>query len=133
LCNGIISWESKKQKTVALSSTEAEYMSLTESCKEAIYLQKLIGELNLCESLKTNIYVDNNGALKLAENAVYHGRTKHIDIKHHFIRDSLKTNDINLQHVSTLDMAADILTKSLPASKHYNCMEILNIKNVKNL
>lgn len=133
LCGATVSWEARKQRTVALSSTEAEYMSLSDSCKEAMYLQKLISELNICETLKIKIYVDNNGALRLAENSMYHGRTKHIDIRHHFIRDALKTNNITLEHVSTSNMGADIFTKPLPASKHYNCMKILNVKDVNNL
>lgn len=131
ICNGTISWETKKQKTVALSSTEAEYMSLSDGFKEALYLQKLIGELGLFEMSKTKIFVDNNGAIKLSETSLYHGRTKHIDIRHHFIKDVLENNDLlELDKVSTSDMCADILTKPLPACKHYKCLEMINLREI---
>lgn len=129
--NSAVSWEAKKQKTVALSSTEAEYMSLSDGCKEALYLQKLMGELNLLDISNIKIFVDNNGALKLSESTSYHSRSKHIDIKHHFIREVLRDNDcINLEKISTSEMCADVLTKALPASKHYKCLDMINLKEV---
>lgn len=129
ICNGAISWEAKKQRTVALSSTEAEYMSLSHGIKEALYLQKLVRELNLNELDKVKIFVDNNGAIKLAESNLHHSRTKHIDIQHHFIKDVLKDNEfVKLEKISTSDMCADIFTKALPATKHFKCMEMINLK-----
>lgn len=130
VCNGTISWEAKKQKTVALSSTEAEYMSLSHGIKEALYLQKLLRELDLIELSNIKIFIDNNGALKLAESNLHHSRTKHIDIQHHFIKDVLKDNEfINLDKISTDDMCADIFTKALPAPKHYKCIAMMNLED----
>ncbi|GBN39235.1 Retrovirus-related Pol polyprotein from transposon TNT 1-94 [Araneus ventricosus] len=131
LSNSVISWESRKQKTVALSSTESEYMSLSDSCKEALYLQKLLSELDLgilCKQITIN--VDNNSAIKLAENSLFHSRTKHIDIRHHFIRDVLEDGKIAVKHVSTSKMGADILTKPLGSLKHYECLKILNVTDL---
>ncbi|GBN31996.1 Retrovirus-related Pol polyprotein from transposon TNT 1-94 [Araneus ventricosus] len=134
LSNSVISWKSRKQKTVALSSTESEYMSLSDSCKEALYLQKLLSELDLGILYKQiTINVDNNSAIKLAENSLFHSRTKHIDIRHHFIRDVLEDGKIAVKHVSTSRMGADILTKPLGSLKHYECLKIINVTDLSSL
>uniref|UniRef100_A0A6V7JVV1 Reverse transcriptase Ty1/copia-type domain-containing protein n=1 Tax=Bracon brevicornis TaxID=1563983 RepID=A0A6V7JVV1_9HYME len=88
-----ISWESRKQRTVALCSTEAEYMTLTEATKEAMYLRRFLTELGFEPLTASQLFCDNNGALKLAKNPVYHSRTKHIDVKHHFVREALETDE----------------------------------------
>ncbi|GBM47187.1 Retrovirus-related Pol polyprotein from transposon TNT 1-94 [Araneus ventricosus] len=131
LSNSVISWESRKQKTVTLTSTESEYMSLSDSCKETLYLQKLLSELDLCILCKQiTINVDNNSAIKLAENSLFHSRTKHIDIRHHFIHDVLEDGKIAVKHVSTSKMGADILTKTLGSLKHYECLKIINVTDL---
>lgn len=127
LSGSSISWESRKQCTVALSSTEAEYMALSDGTKEGIYLCKLLNELCDDTIQKVRIFTDNKGSIKLAENPVFHKRTKHIDIRHHFIRDALKNGQIDVSFVPTEDMGADILTKALPSAKHYKCLEILGV------
>ncbi|KAL0270911.1 UNVERIFIED_CONTAM: hypothetical protein PYX00_008181 [Menopon gallinae] len=114
---GAISWESKKQRTVALSSTEAEYMALTESVKEAIYLRKLVAELGFPELGKIVVFCDNMGALKLSQNAMFHSRTKHIDIRHHFVREAVKNGKVIVKHIGTEEMAADMLTKGLASPR----------------
>lgn len=119
-----VSWESRKQRKVALSSTEAEYMALTESAKEAIYLKKFLEELGLREVAKATMFCDNLGAIKLAENPVFHGRSKHIDIRHHFVWDVMKNGTFSLKHMSTEEMVADFLTKGLPKAKHVKCLEM---------
>ncbi|GBM44553.1 Retrovirus-related Pol polyprotein from transposon TNT 1-94 [Araneus ventricosus] len=131
LSNSVISWKSRKQKTVALSSTESEYMSLSDSCKESLYLQKLLSDLDLCVLCKQiAINVDNNNAIKLAENSLFHSRTKDIYIRHHFIRDVLEYRKIAVKHVSTSRMGADILTKPLGSLKHYECLKIINVTDL---
>lgn len=114
-----VSWKSQKQRTTALSSTEAEYISLSEATKEAIYLRRLLLELGFENAAKISMHVDNRGAECLANDPVYHSRTKHIDIRYHFIRDVVSRGEINIEHVSTHDMVADILTKALPRQLHY--------------
>jgi len=111
-----ISWNSKKQSTVALSSTEAEYMALTQAVKESIWLQGLLEDLGARRHLEEmrNINVDNQGAMALARNAEFHARTKHIDIQYHFVREHIESRSIMLTYCPTTDMTADIFTKALP-------------------
>ena len=111
-----ITWNSKKQATVALSSTEAEYMALTQAVKESIWLQALLLDLGARSHLDElrNIYVDNQGAIALAKNAEYHARTKHIDIQYHFIRQHIESGKVILTYSGTSEMTADIFTKALP-------------------
>lgn len=123
-----ISWESKKQSTTALSSTEAEYMSMSNASKEAIYLRRLLQELGFLENESVTLHVDNQGALKLAVNPVYHNRSKHIDIKYHHIRDVVESKSVELKYCPTENMIADIFTKNLPKTKHLQFVSLLNLK-----
>lgn len=119
LSENAISWESRKQRTVALSSTEAEYMAISEAAKEAIYLKNLLCELmGKSSSSSVKLYNDNLSAQKLALNPMYHKRLKHIDIRHHFIREAVLNKNIELAYVPTDEMTADIMTKSLGVCKH---------------
>jgi hypothetical protein len=111
---GVVSWSSKRQATVALSSTEAEYMALTQATKEAIWLRTFLNELGFHSNDATTIFEDNQSAIALAKNPVHHARTKHIDIRHHYIREKLESGDIRLEYIHTSDMVADALTKPLP-------------------
>ncbi|GAB1867410.1 Reverse transcriptase Ty1/copia-type domain-containing protein [Camponotus japonicus] len=131
LAGSPIAWESRKQRTVALSSTEAEYMAMTEATKEAICTRKFLIELNFDTLADVTVLSDNNGAQKLAENPMFHNRTKHIDIRHHFVREALENDLLKIQHVSTNDMAADILTKGLSRPKHLKCIEQLGLDGIK--
>jgi len=116
LADGPISWKSKEQKTVALSSTEAEYMSLTAAAQEALHLRSLLPVMGVDTTLPTVIYEDNEGALQLANNPVHHDRTKHINIKHHFIRETIASKQISVLRVVTADNVADMLTKAVSAT-----------------
>ncbi|KYM95345.1 Copia protein [Cyphomyrmex costatus] len=124
---GAISWESRKQRTVALSSTEAEYMGLTDAAKEAVYLITFLTELGLETMAKITLFNDNQGAKHLAHNPVYHGRSKHIDIRYNYIREVLQTQPIRLDYLPTEQMLADILTKGLPKGKHEFCVNKLGL------
>lgn len=131
LSNAPIVWESKKQHTVALSTTEAEYMSLTEAAKEAIYLERFLLEMQLPKLAKAKLFIDNMSALKLSSNPTYHARSKHIDIKYHFVREALSDGHFSLHHIGTDDMCADILTKSLPRPKHVKCVNLMGLESVR--
>lgn len=125
----VFSWTSRKQKSVALSSTEAEYMALSDAAKEAIYLSKLISEMRLYFKLDcVTMHGDNVGALNLVKNPVYHARSKHIDVKYHHVRNCYEENLINLKYCPTNEMIADILTKNLSKINHTKCTALLGLK-----
>jgi len=115
--SGAISWRSRKQELVTLSTAEAEYVAATHTVKEAIWLQKLIFELFPTLSAQTTMFCDNQATLILTTTDNYHARTKHINIRYHFIRHVVETGALNLIYCSTDDMIADILTKALPRWK----------------
>lgn len=124
LSNGPISWSSKKQPTIALSTTEAEYMAMSSAVQEALWLTGLLSELYIV-NYPITIFGDNKGAIDLSRNAKYQARTKHIDVRHHFVRDYVQKNVIKIDQVSTKEMVADMLTKSLPYDGHSFCSKFL--------
>ncbi|KAE8664954.1 hypothetical protein F3Y22_tig00112738pilonHSYRG01227 [Hibiscus syriacus] len=105
-----VSWKSTLQSTVALSTTEAEYMAVTEAVKEAIWLQGLLGELGM-EQKHIKVHCDSQSAIHLAKNQVYHARTKHIDVRYHFVREILEESGVIIQKIRTTENPADMLTK----------------------
>jgi hypothetical protein len=116
--DGLISWNSKRQATVALSTAEAEYMAATQAVKEVLWLKQLLNEIGFTQSQPVLIHSDNQGCIALTKNPAYHSRTKHIDIRHHFIRDAVEVGAVELQYCATDDMVADVLTKALARDKH---------------
>lgn len=123
-----VSWNTKKQPTVALSSTEAEYMAVSSAVQEAIWLKSLQRELVPYTSKTTTINCDNKGAICLALTTAYHSRTKHIDVRHHFVRDKINEGEINLNYVSTSEMSADFLTKAVNHQKHLFCSSSVGLQ-----
>jgi len=105
----MISWCSRKQKSIALNSAEAEYMVANKTMCEAIWLKNLLVSLFSKRMEVPNIFCES--CIKLSENPVFHDRLKYIDIRCHFIRDSVQRGEIQLQYVSTGNQVADILTK----------------------
>ena len=114
LGNGAITWLSKKQPIQTLSTTEAEYLSLTSEIQEVIWIRSLLSELGYTQDNSTTIYEDNKGTIELTKNPKSHSRTKHIDIKYHFNREKIGDGTINLIYCPTNEMLADLLTKALP-------------------
>ncbi|KAJ1268476.1 hypothetical protein BS78_07G138400 [Paspalum vaginatum] len=113
LGNSLISWQSIKQRVVALSSCEAEYIAATPAATQAIWLARLLGELLGREPEAVELKVDSKSALALAKNPVFHERRKHIHIRYHFIRNCLDEGSIKASHVTIENQLADILTKAL--------------------
>ena len=113
--SGLISWKSKRQSIVALSSCEAEYIALTLAVQEAIFLRQLLSDMLLCTKEPVTLFGDNQGAISLSKNPVHHQRSKHIDIRFHFIRDEVQKGSVEMFYIPTEDNMADIFTK--PASK----------------
>jgi hypothetical protein len=114
---GAVSWSSKKQELVTLSTTEAEYVAQTHAAKEAVWLRRLLTELFRPLDGPTTLFSDSQSAIALAQDGHYHARTKHIDIRYHFIRYIIEAGTIKLVYCSTDDMTADTLTKALPSAK----------------
>ncbi|CDO76235.1 hypothetical protein BN946_scf184644.g9 [Trametes cinnabarina] len=114
---GAVSWASKKQELVTLSTAESEYVAATHAAKEAIWLRRLIGEVFGPLSNATMLYSDNQAAIALTKDGSYHARTKHIDVRYHFIRYYIDAGSIRLLYCPSNDMTADVLTKALPSFK----------------
>jgi hypothetical protein len=131
LNGGLISYESKKQPTVALSTMEAEYMALCQGAKEAISLQRLFADIQGKAISAITIHVDNQAAISHAKDPTDHARTKHIDIKHHFSREAFVKGMINIEYIPTEDMIADVLTKALPKIKHERCIAAMGMRKVQ--
>lgn len=111
---GCISWRSKKQRTVALSSTEAEYMALSEATQEAVWRKVFLSELGeMAEEEAGKIYEDNQGSIALAKNPEFHKRTRHIDIRYHFVREKVEDGEVTLEYCPANDMLADLMTKPI--------------------
>ena len=113
LGSGVISWSSKKQQVVSLSTAEAEYMTATSCATQAVWLRRLLAEVNPNQVHPTMIFCDNKSAIALTKNPVFHDRSKHIDIKFHYIRDLVRDNEIAVEFCKSEEQVADILTKPL--------------------
>ncbi|KAD7478171.1 hypothetical protein E3N88_01307 [Mikania micrantha] len=117
LGTGAVSWCSKKQLTVALSSTEAEYIASTGAACQGVWIRRILEDLGFKQDGATVIYCDNNSAINLSKNPVLHSRSKHIELKYHFIRDLVAQNQIKLEFCDTHHQVADVLTKGLTREK----------------
>ena len=126
LASGPISWYSSKQKCIAVSTTEAEYVAASEATKELIWLKRLLSELMVLNKLPV-LYVDNAGAVKLCHNPEFHKRTKHIDVRHHFVRENVEKNNLKVEHVKGELQKADIFTKSLPKPRFEYLRKIIGM------
>ncbi|GJV51798.1 retrovirus-related pol polyprotein from transposon TNT 1-94 [Tanacetum coccineum] len=122
----VVSWKATLQHVVALSTTEAEYMALTEAVKEAIWLRGLLEELGV-ELNTVAVNCDNQGAIHLSWNHVFHERTKHINVRYHFIREVLEAKTVKVLKVGTEHNAAGALTKVVPRLKLQHCLELLSV------
>ena len=129
LLNGApISWCNQLQKIVTLSTAEAEYVALANGVKEAIWLRRMLNELNVeCNTIP--VFVDNQAAIKIASNTECndHKRSKHIDVKFHFIRDVANCGEINIKYVQSKEQLADIFTKPLTKQQFCYLRNILNV------
>ena len=114
IAGSTVTWSSRKQSTVATSSAEEEYMALANATKEAVWLRTLLKEMDFPQISATIIFADNQGCIALTRNPVNHSHAKHIDIRHHFIRERVGMGEIDLRYISTKNMLADGFTKQLP-------------------
>eukprot|EP00253_Pinus_taeda_P016444 PITA_16444 len=130
LFGGAVSWMSKKQSVVALSTTEAEYMAATHASKEAVWLQRLCSSMGLVQGA-IRIDCDSQSAIFLGKNPAYHSKTKHIDVQYHFVRDMIEDKRVSLVKVDTLKNTTDALTKSVSSEKFSWCRETMGISGLE--
>ena len=126
---GAVSWSSKRQSIVTLSTAEAEYVAATHAAKEAVWLREFISEIYKPQDPMT-LYSDSQSAIALARNEQFHARTKHIDIRFHFIRYIIEAGKIVIDYCPTEDMVADTFTKALPSAKAKHFATSLGLRKV---
>uniref|UniRef100_A0AAV1UED8 Uncharacterized protein n=1 Tax=Peronospora matthiolae TaxID=2874970 RepID=A0AAV1UED8_9STRA len=125
-----VSWGSKKQPSVSLSTSEAEYIALSLAIHEGEWIHRLLCEIMMAsneEGPELMIHEDNQSCIKMTKNPVNHGRAKHIDIKYHHIRDAVKRGEVKLKYCETAVMLADIMTKGLHGPRHKEMTATLGI------
>ncbi|GAA0139391.1 transmembrane signal receptor [Lithospermum erythrorhizon] len=128
--SGSIAWSSKKQPIVTLSTTEAEYVAASYCVCQALWMKRILEEIG-CRNLDCiNIKCDNSSAIKLSKNPVMHGRSKHIDVRYHFLRDLSKEGKVMLEHCGTEDQIADIMTKPLKLEAFLKLRNLLGLKDI---
>jgi hypothetical protein len=128
---GPIVWKSRRQTSVATSTLEAEYMAMADAAKECIWLRQLLNDLNWKQREITTIRVDNQAAIRLSLNPEFHNRSKHIDVRYHFLRDEVSKNKMVFKYIASKDNPADFLTKGLSSPAFINCYRILNQVQLK--
>ncbi|MCO5580367.1 hypothetical protein L7F22_034234 [Adiantum nelumboides] len=131
LAGGAISWYSKIQTCVSLSTTEAEYIATATAATEGIWLQRLLQELKIYQPKPFTLYSDNQSCIYLARNKKQSGKTKHFDVKYHFIRDNIEDNQLHFAYTSTSEMWADFLTKPVPKLKHEECSLVIDLQKAQ--
>jgi hypothetical protein len=127
-----ISWQSTKQKIVAMSTCEAEYVAATPAACQGVWLKRLLGELLDRDDGAMELHVDNKSAIALVKNPVFHDRSKHIQTRYHFIRQCVDDGDIDVQFVRTEDQLSDIMTKALGRVQFEELRHRIGIVKVKN-
>ncbi|WOH01606.1 hypothetical protein DCAR_0520990 [Daucus carota subsp. sativus] len=126
LAGGAVSWQSKLQKCVALSTTEAEYIAMTEAGKELKWLKGFLQELGFPQK-EYIIHCDSQSAMDLSKNSMYHSRTKHINVRYHWLRDAVEQQEFKLSKINTNENPADMLTKAVAREKIGLCRDIIGM------
>jgi hypothetical protein len=128
MAGGPVSWSSKRQATVALSTVEAEYVAMSRCAQHMIWMQSWLSEVDIGYNLLGIIKGDNRGAIALTRNTKGHGKVKHIDIRHHYLRNLVLSGTITMEQVSSADNLADLFTKPLSRDRHHSILAALNIQ-----
>ena len=126
---GATSWQSQKQKAVALSTVEAEYMAACAASKEGVWQRAILTQAGVSTGHAMLILTDNQGAMALAKNPNHHQRSKHIEVRYHYVRQQVAKRTIRLDYVATADQAADQLTKPLSKVQHDRCLAAMGIRS----
>jgi len=125
---GVVTWSSKKQDLVALSSTEAEYIAAALAAREICWLRTFGHELGILHGSPTTLHIDNQSTIALTKDNKFHARTKHIDVRYHFIREAVNAGHISVRYIPTEDNLADILTKPLTRFKFEYFRNLLGLR-----
>jgi hypothetical protein len=133
ISGGAVSWRSKKQTCVALSTAEAEYVALASAAQEAIWMSQLTAVLEDRPQEATTLFEDNQSAISMTKNPQFHGRSKHISIKYHFIRDQVEKGAVELKYCPTKEMVADMLTKGLPKEQFMKLRSMAGVTTLQGL
>lgn len=128
MSGGAVAWRSKRQVTVALSTVEAEYVAMSRCVQQMSWMHNWLDEVKIKHSLPGTIKGDNRGAIALTKNTKDHGKVKHIDMRHHYIRELLQSGAITMEQVPSTDNLADLFTKPLPRDHHHRLLTALNIQ-----
>jgi hypothetical protein len=131
LSGGVVAWSSRKQPVVTLSTTEAEYVAAAACACHSIWMERVLNSLDFSSCKCVKIFCDNSSTIKLSKNPVLHGRTKHIDIKFHFLRDLVKEGVVELVHCGTSEQMADIMTKPLKLESFLKLRNMLGVQSMK--
>lgn len=130
LNQNLITWVSQKQRCVALSSCEAEFMAANAAACQGVWLRNLLRQITDIGDAPVVIYIDNKSAIDLTKNPVFHGRSKHIDVRYHFIRDCIERGEVDVKHVCTTKQRADVLTKAMARTKFEEMRMLLGVKDL---
>lgn len=131
--HGAVSWSSKKQPVVTLSTTEAEYIAAALCACQCIWLKKILKTVGVEENEGTEIQCDNSSAIQLSKNPVFHGQSKHIDVRFYFLRDLVNNGVIELRYCSSQDQIADLMTKPLKLEQFEKLRNLLGIVNASEI
>ena len=129
LASGPVTWTCQRQKSVAVSTTAAEYVSASLATREAVWLRKLLNDLGHQTADALVLYVDNQNAIRLIKNPEFHKRTKHIDTQYHFVRDQYEANVIDVKYIPSENQKADIFTKALPRDRFKRLCDAIGVRN----
>ena len=126
LNGGAVSWSSRRQDDIALSTAESEYVSLNEAAKEAVWVERFVGEITK-EEESALLKCDNQSAIKVAANPEKHQKMKHVKKKHHWVRERMEEGEIKVEHVAGEDNVADLFTKPLPGPRFHRLRSLLGV------
>ena len=124
--NNLVSWYSKKQNSISLSTAEAEYIATGSCCTQLLWMKQMLADYSIVQDTLI-IYCDNTSAINISKNPIQHSKTKHIDIHHHFIRELVENKIIVIEHVATEKQLTDIFTKALDTSRFDSLRKSLGI------
>lgn len=128
LSSGAVAWASKKQPIVTLSSTEAEYVAAALCASQCVWMQQVLKQIEGTQSKGVKVFCDNTSTIKLTKNPVFHGRSKHINVRFHFLRDLTNDGTLIMEHCGSDDQLADIMTKPLRLEQFEKLRRLLGVR-----